>query len=143
MISLDLTVFTSTSSTIIDSAIDSYTLNGITYTASGSYLQNLINTNGCDSLLNLNLTMSFTGIDEWATRDLAVYPNPSNGNLLIVWDKALTTVHHLYLQDNNGRLIKDLSTDSQQYDLSTLVNGVYFIKVISNQGISYMKWVKY
>lgn len=44
-------------STITHSACNSYTLNGQTYTASGTYTQNLTNVHGCDSILTLHLTI--------------------------------------------------------------------------------------
>jgi hypothetical protein len=49
---------TPTSFTINTAACDNYTINGQTYTASGSYIQTLINDAGCDSLLTLNLTIN-------------------------------------------------------------------------------------
>ncbi len=54
------------SSTQTQTALDSYTwpLNGQTYTQSGTYTDTLVNAAGCDSVVTLNLTLSFTGIDE-------------------------------------------------------------------------------
>ncbi|HKR05978.1 MAG TPA: T9SS type A sorting domain-containing protein [Bacteroidia bacterium] len=46
-----------TSSTINQSACGSYTLNGQNYTSSGTYTQTLVNSNGCDSVITLNLTI--------------------------------------------------------------------------------------
>jgi predicted heme/steroid binding protein len=53
-----VTVNTSSSATITDAACDSYTYNGVTYTASGTYNTTLVNANGCDSLVTLNLTIT-------------------------------------------------------------------------------------
>ncbi len=39
------------------STCNSYTLNGQTYTTSGTYTQTLVNTAGCDSIITLNLTI--------------------------------------------------------------------------------------
>ncbi len=51
------------------SALDSYTwpVNGQTYTQSGSYSDTLVNAAGCDSIVTLNLTMGYTGIEELNT----------------------------------------------------------------------------
>ena len=48
----------STNSTINQSACAAYTLNGQTYTQSGTYTQTLTNSAGCDSIITLNLNIS-------------------------------------------------------------------------------------
>ena len=55
------------SSTLNQTALDSYTLNGQTYTQSGTYTQTVPAANGCDSTITLNLTLNFTGINELGT----------------------------------------------------------------------------
>ena len=62
-----VTVLENATSTLTQTALDSYTLNGQTYTESGTYTQTLTATNGCDSTITLNLTLNFTGIDELGT----------------------------------------------------------------------------
>jgi hypothetical protein len=52
----------STSSTLNESACDAYTLNGQTYTQSGTYTQVIPNGSGCDSTITLNLNMEFAPI---------------------------------------------------------------------------------
>jgi hypothetical protein len=54
-------------STLTQTALDSYTLNGQTYTQSGTYTQTVPAANGCDSVITLNLTLNFTGMDELGT----------------------------------------------------------------------------
>jgi len=53
-------------STQTQTALDSYTwpVNGQTYTQSGQYTVTLLNAAGCDSIVTLDLTLSFTGINE-------------------------------------------------------------------------------
>ena len=53
-----VTVSAATSSVINQTACDSYTLNGQTYTASGTYTQLRANAAGCDSAITLNLVIS-------------------------------------------------------------------------------------
>jgi hypothetical protein len=54
------------SSTQTQTALDAYTwpVNGQTYTQSGTYTDTLTNAAGCDSIVTLNLTLSYTGIEE-------------------------------------------------------------------------------
>ena len=62
-----VTVLENATSTLTETALDSYTLNGQTYTESGTYTQTLAAANGCDSTITLNLTLNFTGMDELGT----------------------------------------------------------------------------
>jgi len=55
---LYLTINTPTTSTITDSSCDSYTWNGSTYNASGTYTYTTANSNSCDSIATLNLTIN-------------------------------------------------------------------------------------
>ncbi|MEN9914779.1 MAG: hypothetical protein RL528_1543 [Bacteroidota bacterium] len=62
-----VTVLENAASTLTQTALDSYTLNGQTYTQSGTYTQVIPASNGCDSTITLNLTLNFTGIYELGT----------------------------------------------------------------------------
>jgi hypothetical protein len=59
-----ISVLENASSTLIQTALDSYMLNGQTYTQSGTFTQVIPAANGCDSTITLNLTLNFTGIHE-------------------------------------------------------------------------------
>ena len=54
---ITLTVIQPTSSTQTITSCENYTWNGNTFTSSGTYLDTLVNVNGCDSLMTLNLTV--------------------------------------------------------------------------------------
>jgi len=51
---------------VTDTACGTYTLNGITYTTSGTYMQSMVSSGGLDSILTLNLTI-INGIGSAAT----------------------------------------------------------------------------
>ena len=53
-----LTVMEPLDTVITETACFSYTLNSQTYTSSGTYIQNLLGTNNCDSTITLNLTIN-------------------------------------------------------------------------------------
>ena len=59
---VQVTVGQATSSTLNESACDSYTLNGQSYTQSGTYTQVMTNASGCDSTITLNLNLEFSPI---------------------------------------------------------------------------------
>lgn len=47
-----------TTSSVTETACNSYTLNGFTFTSSGIYTQTITNSQGCDSIITLNLTIT-------------------------------------------------------------------------------------
>jgi hypothetical protein len=59
-----INVFQSDTLIIYQSAIDSFTLNGTTYTQSGVYTQIIPSVNSCDSIITLNLTLGYTELYE-------------------------------------------------------------------------------
>jgi hypothetical protein len=77
-----VTVNESTSNTISVTGLDSYSLNGETYTSSGTYTQILTNAAGCDSILTINLTLDFTGLNE-NQKEFKLYPNPVKDILVV------------------------------------------------------------
>lgn len=80
---LNLIINPSTSSEVTETAIDSYTLNGVTYDSSGTYTQIITNAAGCDSTISLNLTIeSSVGFSEHKNK-LLLFPNPSNDKITV------------------------------------------------------------
>lgn len=81
-ITLDLTIGNSYNTTEVVSACGSYTwsVNGTNYTTSGFYTETLVTSAGCDSILNLDLTVgeNSTAVVNLSTCDL--YTWPLNGN---------------------------------------------------------------
>lgn len=109
------------------SAIDSYTLNGITYTQSGTYTQTLTNAAGCDSTITLNLTLNFTGIDELGN-ELIVSPNPTQHTLTI--SSKAEMYSNFYLFDPQGRIVGQGKLQGKEtlVDLSHLSTGNYMLQ---------------
>ena len=118
------------SNTINASAIDSYTLNGQTYTASGTYSQILTNATGCDSLLTLNLTLDFTGLNENLDASLLVYPNPAQDLIFLAVEPDLIG-SKIMICDALGRIILEtmLQKEETTIDLCEFTSGTYLIKV--------------
>jgi hypothetical protein len=124
-----VTVNEATASTLTESAVDSYTLNGQTYTQSGTYTQVIPNAAGCDSTITLNLTLSFTGIPEIGKTNIMVYPNPTNDvlNILLPTESAVNYV----LIDSRGRKVLEgtLFGSKNQISLRACAPGAYFLKI--------------
>lgn len=75
-----------TSSTLNESACDSYTLNGQSYTQSGTYTQVITNASGCDSTITLNLNLEFSPITPVITLTNGVtMTTPAQANVTFQW----------------------------------------------------------
>jgi hypothetical protein len=121
-----ITVLESTSSTLEIFAIDSYTLNGQTYTSSGTYQQVLTNISGCDSTLILILELEYTGLNEvheW----IEIQPNPSNGLYHLTFNSIPNEDIKIY--DATGRkLSTSIATQLDMIiDLTEYPSGAYFL----------------
>lgn len=123
-------VNTSSSATITATGIDSYTINGQTYTASGTYTQTIPNVVGCDSLLTINLTLDFTGIQEQDKTLFLLYPNPASQTLFIQSDPTLIG-QELLILNTDGRLSgkKVIIDVNQLISIQDLPAGLYFIQI--------------
>ena len=141
---LNLTINTNTSSSISQTALDSYTwpVNSQTYTTTGAYTAVIPNAAGCDSTITLNLTMSFTGINDLSTSKLSVFPNPTNGDFTITGLELLGSVSSLSLTDMNGKVVKVLDTKATKFSMASIKPGVYFLNIISGNKEEVLKIVK-
>lgn len=127
-----VTVFVneSTSTTLNISAIDSYTLNGQTYTASGNYTQIFTNAAGCDSLVILNLTLDFTGIEENANLNWKLYPNPASVSALIEVNERLLGTAIVFYDAFGKEILRNIAySQGTIIDLQQLPTGIYFVRV--------------
>jgi hypothetical protein len=79
IITLDLSIISTSSSVENVTACNNYTWasNGTSYTVGGQYLDTLVNTNGCDSLLTLNLTLNQTATGYQNITSCDYYISPS------------------------------------------------------------------
>lgn len=81
------------------------------------------------------------GNSEYVINELALYPNPTNG---IVNFYTSRTLKYFELYDVYGKILhsNQIATDSRSIDLSALGSGVYFLKLIGNNGHSVHKVIK-
>jgi hypothetical protein len=122
------------SASITVNAIDSYTINGQTYTASGTYTQVLTNAAGCDSLLTINLTLDFTGIANLDNQEFLVFPNPANEVVHIQISPSLIG-EELKILKTDGSLIEIevMNEVIKTIGIQNLPGGLYFIQIGDNK----------
>lgn len=67
--STEITVHPATSSELNITSTGTFTLNGVTYTSSGKYVQHVRTSNGCDSTIYLTLTLGTSTAEEFNATD--------------------------------------------------------------------------
>ncbi len=127
--SVQVIVNNTSTSTLTETALDSYTLNGQTYTQSGTFSQVIANAAGCDSTITLNLTLNYTGIDEMKNFAVSIYPNPSRDLLFIHSEIELFSSFELI--DNQGRIVLSdtLKGNQTSVNLEAIAPGNYYLKI--------------
>ena len=121
------------SSTIQENTVNTDTIspylwlvNGQSYSTSGTY--EFLDTINCVlEILNLALSNS---ISEGFTNNLTLYPNPTNGTILILLPK--NDQYTLNVYDSQGKLVFENTSCSNSivHDLSSYRPGLYIFKVI-------------
>jgi hypothetical protein len=125
---VEVTVNNPSSSTLTETALDSYTLNGQTYTQSGTYTQVIPNAAGCDSTITLNLSLDFTSLNEIQT-GFTIAPNPTIDVVTISSTDALYDDYVLFNQQGRKVLSGSLTGTTTQLDLSRLARGNYILQI--------------
>jgi hypothetical protein len=109
--------------------------------ASGNYAVQVTN-NGCvDTSACISITL--IGIEEMASLDYVVYPNPTSELINLRFEK-LSNGLMVQLVTIEGKLILEQQIESHltSLDLSGLTDGVYLIRVIDDSGINIHQIVK-
>lgn len=113
-----------------DTMITNETNQSFTATTNGDYA--VIVTNGSCNDTSACVTIATTGLKElYFGSNMSVYPNPTNGEFTIYFNKLESTLTTIQVINAVGQVIKQLKTSNQKetIDLNDYENGVYFIKV--------------
>jgi Secretion system C-terminal sorting domain/Putative Ig domain len=98
--------------------------------ASGDYVDTLINHTGCDSIVQLHLTINITtGLNEAALNSgISVFPNPSNGVFNIRFNNAVIMPSKVRVISVLGTEVMNKTiTSSDSIDLSSFQSGIYYL----------------
>jgi hypothetical protein len=121
-----------TATTVINEVtLGNYTLNGQTYTQSGTYTQTLTSQNGCDSIITLNLSISGVGIGE-DNLTFSVSPNPSIDFIQVIGNDMEQKV---VIKDAIGRIVLETAITKMDSKISIekLLPGNYFMEFSANK----------
>ncbi len=84
-----------------------------------------------------NLTI--LGVDENELNNFTIYPNPSS-DFLVISETGL--IQKIQVFDLLGKKINSFTEDFEQLDISNLRNGLYFLKIYSENEIYLEKFIK-
>jgi len=119
-----------------DAAIDGATEASYTCTVDGEYYIIVTYDNDCESQSN-TITVSGTDVEDYASNQFSIYPNPNSGILKI--DNAEGA--QIQIINQLGQIVasSNIDDDAKELNLSELPNGTYIVKIIHNEIVSTAK----
>jgi hypothetical protein len=130
---VQVTVNPTSASQLTQTAVSSYTLNGQTYTQTGTYTQVLQNQFGCDSTITLNLTINSSGINELNGEIVSIYPNPASNQITIAYSGQIQKVE---IMDTKGaRVFTSMENNKEIVLPANMPSGYYLVLVQTTEGV--------
>ncbi len=132
VLTLNLTINNS-SSELLNLEIEpggSVDVNGEVYDTPGNYTQTLVNAAGCDSTLNIIIEL-VTGLPDESASVLSIYPNPTDGEVVIAGELPAATRAEVY--SLSGRRVMQPEVVGNRLDISALPEGMYLLKLSTPQ----------
>lgn len=97
---------------------------------------------GCNLVSTTDdFTISSLGINDLNNEDVFVYPNPTTGNIRITSFEN-TTFDTIELVDIYGKKVGIVTENTNQLDISALVNGIYLLKIYAGTTVIQKKIIK-
>ena len=124
-------------------------LNNVNYTASngvviipslpaGNYS---ITKNNVTNLYYIKTAYSNLSTNQFIKKDLTLYPNPVSNELYLIINNDIV-VENISLFDLSGKLLKSVTGNINSIDMSDVMSGNYFVRIITNDGIYNKKIIK-
>lgn len=132
---------TNSFSTITTTAMNTYTApSGATYTASGTYNDTIPNATGCDSIITINLTMYFAGLNELDPNMITLYPSPAKDFITLTVGKDLLDNAYRII-DQSGKVVLSgkLEKVETQILIAHLQKGMYHVFIGDQQPLKFVK----
>jgi 1,4-alpha-glucan branching enzyme len=107
------------------------------------YYVEAFNSTGNDASETLSITTTedvITSIEADELRNASIYPNP--GKDLIMIDLPEGRNYLINMVDVNGRVVNRLSSQTNEYNVSGVKAGLYFIRISSKKSVRYFRFIK-
>ncbi len=149
----DATICQGTSVTLSGSGADTYSwdnsvVDGVSFTPSATLTYQVTGTdaNGCENTDQVTITVQdCAGVEEIDGLSFTVYPNPASADLNVNVTNNNGSTIEISLTDINGKVVFNSTLNASnaqenvKIDVSTLSNGVYYLKLNSNASVSTKK----
>lgn len=97
----------------------------------------------CPSLLGYALGIAILSTEEVEKNNFQIYPNPATGNILQFTTKNNQTINSVSILDINGRtVLNSSSVINNQLDIQSIKQGIYFVKIQSENKTSTHKLIR-
>ena len=101
--------------------------------------------NNCSNSANVSLNINAcTGLNSIlaSANGVNIYPNPTKGEFTVSFSNQ--TENSVYVMDVTGRVVSQFNntTEEVQVNISKLSAGVYYVKVVSSNGVDVIKVIK-
>jgi hypothetical protein len=111
-------------------ALDTFLLNGQTYTQTGNYTQAIYTVNGCDSVIVLNLTVNHTGLFQENGEPLMLYPNPVDQHLYVQGIEDYIGKEYAIYNYTGSLVVEGIIKGSENMiPMDKFDRGIYFFKI--------------
>jgi len=111
-------------------ALDTFLLNGQTYTQTGNYTQAIYTVNGCDSVIVLNLTVNHTGLFHENGEPLMLYPNPVDQHLYVQGIEDYIGKEYAIYNYTGSLVVEGIIKGSENMiPMDKFDRGIYFFKI--------------
>ena len=138
-----ITVNQSSTNTINETATDTYTSpSGVVYTTSGVYNDTTLNSNQCDSIITINLTVDYTGVKEFSSSLVNIYPNPASNKIRINGLNDLTDITKIEITSITGAIVRKENITNSVIDISMLDSGMYLLFISHENGFEKISFLK-
>jgi hypothetical protein len=119
---------------IIDSSLNSYTYNNQVYYNSGVYLiDTILNSNGCQTLVYLDLTILNSQINELEKYSkIKITPNPATSGIKVFCNQNFNQSFSIFDQMGREVFKGKLTGTETEVNLSMLSKGIYTLKIEGN-----------
>ena len=113
------------------------------FTASVTGMYAVIIDNGSCSDTSACVNVSIGGIDDLIDLGMKVAPNPSNGMFEVTFDNMVSGT--VTIVDAKGKLIetRDVNSNTLTIDLRSNQSGLYFMNIVTEDGVARERIVKY